>query len=152
MQSWYCPSTRRTFQVLCARKFRISAAKRLIWDAETVRAGKDRKAASRRRKENVAPMKVRAPVLYVGFRLHFGDDGFKMSERLLDGERVHFTSDSFARLKRRLQIVAGNFKGQRIGDGPACAFFVLDPCRMRERHPDFSSAHQELDIHGVGMA
>jgi hypothetical protein len=113
---------------------------------------KDRKAASRRKKENVAPMKVRAPVLYVGFRLHFGDDGFKMSERLLDGERVHFTSDSFAGLKRRLQVVAGNFKGQRIGDGPARALFVLDPCRMRERHPDFSSADQELDIHRVGVA
>src|SRR4030088_3210923 len=110
MQTWYCPSTRRTFQVPRAGKFGIIAAKNLIWDAKTAREVTRRNAASRRKKENVAPMKVRAPALYVGFRLHFGDNGFKVSQRLLDSERVHFPSDSFAGLKSRLQIVAGNFK------------------------------------------
>src|ERR1700682_2966957 len=144
MQSWYCPSTRRTFQVLRGGSLRIIAAKRLIWDAETARDVERRNATSGSKYgelEGSHVAKTRATWLHGGFRLHFGDDGFKVSERLLDGERVHFTSDSFAGLKRRLQIVAGNFKGQRISDGPACALFVLDPCRMRERHPDFSSPH-----------
>jgi hypothetical protein len=88
--------------VLRSGNFSIIAAKKLIWDAQTAREVERRNAASRRKRDNRAPTKVRGPVLYVGFRLHFGDDSLEVSQRLLDGERIHFTSDSFAGLKRGL--------------------------------------------------
>jgi len=84
-------------------------------------------------------------------RLHRGDHGFQVGQRFLDGQRVHVAPQAFAGLQRGLQIVAGDFYGQRIGDGLAGAPFVLHPCRMRQRDPDRSSIDQKLDVDRIGV-
>ena len=58
-----------------------------------------------------------------------------MADRFVYGERIHLTAYAFAGLKRYFQIVSGNFYRQRISDGLASAFLILDPGRQRQGDP-----------------
>lgn len=86
------------------------------------------------------------------YPIGFMSDCVQMLQRLRDGQRVHFTPNTFAGLQGFFQKVAGNRDGKRIGDDLSRLFLVFSPCGQRERDPDRSSVDQELDVDGVGMA
>src|SRR5208282_5919068 len=79
-------------------------------------------------------------------------DTFQVLESLIDGERIHFAPQTFARLQRRLQKVASDFLRQGVGDQPPGALLVLDPGRVRQGDPDRTSVDQELDVHRISVA
>src|SRR6266851_1348848 len=82
----------------------------------------------------------------------FRHDAFQVLERLIDGKRIHFATQAFARFQRRFQKVAGDFLCQRVGDQPSTALLVLDPGRVRQRDPDGAPVDQELDVDRIGVA
>src|ERR1039458_9855652 len=92
-----------------------------------------------------------AEILSGDRRLHRGDRSFQMSQRLLNRERVHLAAQTFASRERGLQVMPGNFYGQRIRDGLARALLVLHPRRVAQRHPNRFSVDQKLDVDGIGV-
>jgi hypothetical protein len=88
-----------------------------------------------------------------GFRgFGFGGDGIDVVESLLNREGVHLATKAFARLEGLLQIMAGDFDGERIGDHLASLILVFDPGGMRQRDPDGAAVDQEFYVDGIGVA
>ena len=81
----------------------------------------------------------------------FVDQGRKVIQRLLDGERVHLTPQPFSGFERRFQVVPGDFNRQRVGNGFASLAFVFNPCWSGKRHPDSPAIDEKLDVYRVGM-
>ena len=83
--------------------------------------------------------------------MHGRDYRFQMIERFLSRKRVHFAPQAFAGLERSLQIVAGYFNRQRIGNGFSGALFLFHPRRMGKGEPHGFAVNQKFDIDCIGM-
>src|ERR1019366_3078847 len=79
-------------------------------------------------------------------------DSFQVLESLIDGKRIHFAAQTFARFQRRLQKMACDFLRQGVCDRPPGAVLVLDPGRVWQGNPYRASVDQELDVHRISVA
>src|SRR6202521_241343 len=77
---------------------------------------------------------------------------FQVLESFLNGKRIHFAAQAFARFQRRFQKMTGDFDRQGIGDQLSGAVLVFNPGRVRKSNPDRVPVDQELDVHRIGMA
>src|SRR5579871_3503620 len=83
---------------------------------------------------------------------HFGHGCVEVLQGFLHGQRVHVTADAFARLQRSLEVMAGDFYGERVGNVSAGALFVFHPRGMRQRDPNPAPVNQKLVVDGVSVA
>ena len=73
----------------------------------------------------------------------------QMLQSLGYGERIHLLGSAFTGFQRPLQIVPGDFDGQRIGDDLAFPILVLHPGGTGERDLHRPPIDQKLDIHRI---
>ena len=84
-------------------------------------------------------------------RHQFRDYGLQMLQSLRHCERVHFLSRTFSRFQRPLQIVPGDFDGERISNDLAFPILVFHPSWTRQRYPHRPAIDQKFDIHRIGV-
>jgi hypothetical protein len=82
----------------------------------------------------------------------FVEDGVDLFENFFDGHGVHLAAVVVAGLDGLLQIAAGGLGGERVGDGVAGAFLLLNPGKAGHGDPHSTVVDVETDVDGVGMA
>jgi len=83
--------------------------------------------------------------------LIFLDDRVQVIQRLLHGQRVHFTAAIFPGLDGPLQKMSRNLNRHGVGDHLTRLPVELHPRGMRESDPNRPVLNQKLHIDGVGV-